>query len=417
METSSLSAEKFRVRKQLNLHLEVILVNKRIYFLAVIAFITGMVELMVGGILDLIANDLEITLAEAGSLITVFSFIYAVISPVLLVLTAKMERKRLILICLYIFLFGTVLTVFGPNYLVVFIARIIQAISSSLLVLLCIVIAPNIVRKEYRGRAIGIVSMGTSASLVLGIPIGIYLGSTFGWRAPFILITLLTVMAIIGVHFLMEKVVSRPATPLKSLLKSLLLGLKNLKLFLALFTTFLYMAGHTVLYAYFKPYLHHTTDFSITWIGILYFIFGLAAVTGGGLGGLVSDLIGSRRTIVVSLVLFDFVFFILPVANITPWLYLITIIFWGMLSWGISPAMQSYLIETIPEAGDIMQSLNNSALHLGIAFGSLVGGMVVDKLSIEENPYVAGGLVMIGLITAILSIRTTLAISHEVKRL
>lgn len=385
--------------------------NKRIYFLAIIAFITGMVELMIGGILDLIAADLHIPIAQAGYLITVFSFIYAVVSPVLLVLTAKMERKQLILICLYIFLFGSILTVFSSNYVTVFIARIIQAISSSLLVLLCIVIAPNIVSEQYRGRAIGIVSMGTSASLVLGVPIGIYLGSSFGWRAPFVLITVLTILSIIGVHMFMEKVAPRPATPLKSLL----VGFKNLKLFLALFTTFMYMAGHTVMYAYFKPYLQSTTNLSVTWIGILYFVFGVAAVLGGGLGGLISDAIGSRRTIVASLAIFSFLFFFLPAANISPWLYGAAIVIWGMLSWGVSPAMQSYLIETIPEAGDIMQSLNNSALHLGIAFGSLVGGIVVSELSIRENPYVAGGMIIIGFITAILSIRATLTVAHKVK--
>lgn len=387
--------------------------NKRIYFLAIIAFISGMVELIISGILDLMAADLQVSLAQAGNLITIFSLIYAIFSPMLLVLTAKMERKKLILICLYIFLAGNILTVFSPNYAILFIARIIQAFSSSLLVLLCIVIAPNIVQEKYKGRAIGIVSMGTSASLVLGVPIGIYLGSSFSWRAPFVLITILTVLSIIGVHLFMGKIAPRPATPLKSLL----VGFKNHKLFLALFTTFLYMSGHTVLYAYFKPYLSETTNLSVGWIGILYFIYGVAAVAGGGFGGLISDLIGSRKTIVASLVIFSMLFFFLPHANFSPWAYLLCIVIWAMLSWGISPAMQSYLIETIPEAGDIMQSLNNSALHLGIAFGSLIGGVVVSELSIRENPYIGGILIIVSLITAVLSIRSSLVLSRGAKEI
>lgn len=377
--------------------------DKRVYFLMVISFVIGMVELIISGILDLIAEDLQVSLAQVGLLITVFALIMAIASPILLVITAKVERKKLTLICLYIFLIGCIITVLSPNFTILFIARIILALSGALLIILCLVMAPSLVEEKYRGRAIGFVSMGVSASLVLGVPIGLLLGNAFGWRAPFILITGLTALSIIGVHFFMESIQPKTQVPLKVQLASL----KSPKITFAIMTTFLYMSGHTVIYAYFSPYIQTTSGLDGVWVSIVYLIFGVAAVSGGGIGGVLADLFGSKRSILLALILFSFVFFILPfTTEIFPMLFLMLII-WGILSWAISPAMQTYLIETSPETSDIQQSLNNSALHLGVAVGSIIGGMVVEELSIEHNPFVGGILIILSLFTIVISFKSS----------
>ena len=203
--------------------------NRRVYFLMTVSFVVGMVELIIGGILDLIATDLSVSLGLSGMLITVFSLTFGIAAPVLLVATAKMERKRLTLWALFVFLLGNILAVISPVYSVLFIGRIISAASGSILIILCIVLAANIVEPQYRGRAIGTVSMGVSASLVLGVPIGLSLGNLFGWRAPFLLIVVLTIISMIGVHFFMERVPPKPVTSIKEQIASL----KNKKIMFA----------------------------------------------------------------------------------------------------------------------------------------------------------------------------------------
>lgn len=254
--------------------------DKRVYLLTIISFVCGMVELIIGGILDLIAQDLNVSIGQAGLLITIFSLIFAISAPVLLVLTAKYERKKLMLITLLIFLIGNIIAVFSINYSMLFISRIISAATSSLLIILCISMAAGIVDENYRGRAIGIVSMGVSGSIVLGLPIGLTLGDAFGWRAPFALITILTLISMIGVYFFMEKVAPKAQVPLKKQV----LSLKSRKVSFALLTTLIFMAGHTALYAYLKPFLQVTMDLNSTWISIVYFLFGAAAVSGAAVG-------------------------------------------------------------------------------------------------------------------------------------
>src|SRR5699024_10438315 len=94
--------------------------DKRVYFLMIVSFVVGMVELIIGGILDLIAEDLNVSIGQAGLLITIFSLIFAIAAPVLLVLTANIERKKLTIISLFIFLLGNIITIFSLTYTVLF---------------------------------------------------------------------------------------------------------------------------------------------------------------------------------------------------------------------------------------------------------------------------------------------------------
>lgn len=386
--------------------------DKRVYFLTIISFIVGMVELIIGGILDLIATDLHVSLGQAGFLITIFSLIFAVAAPILLILTAKVERKQLTLISLLIFLLGNIVTVFSPNYSILFIGRIISATSGSLLIILCLTMAPSIVDPKYRGRAIGIVSMGVSASLVLGIPIGLMLGNAFNWRAPFVLISILTMLSIVAIYLFMDKVEPKPSIPIGKQLATL----KNKKIFFAQLTTFLFLAGHTTLYAYLTPFVKATMGIEGTWVSIIYLIFGIAAVSGGGFGGTLADLMGTKRTILTAIIAFGLAIFAIPYTTFFLPLFLVVMIVWGMMSWAISPAMQSYLIEASPETSDIQQSLNNSALHLGIAIGSLIGGVVIEQASIKQTATVGGLLVIVALGTAFISMREKYPVSRKYKK-
>jgi MFS transporter, DHA1 family, purine base/nucleoside efflux pump len=373
--------------------------DKRVYLLTIVSFVVGMVELIIGGILDLVAKDLGVSIGKAGLLITVFSLVFAIAAPILLTVTARVERKRLTLLALIIFLLGNGLAVLSPSYSLLFMARIISAASGSLLVVLCVTMASNIVTEKYRARAIGIVFMGVSASLVLGVPVGLMLGNAFGWQAPFILITLLTVFSIIGVYFFMEKMEPKPAIPISQQLRTL----KNRKILFAQLTSFLFLAGHLTLYGYLTPFLKSALGLNGTWVSVVYLIFGVAAVVGGGIGGMFSDRFGSKQTILAVIVVFAVAIFAIPHTTFALPLFLAVMVIWSMLSWAITPAMQSYLIEASPETSDIQQSLNNSALHFGIAFGSFIGGIVIERFTVELNATVGGLFIILALAAAVFS--------------
>ncbi|HLU76576.1 MAG TPA: MFS transporter, partial [Burkholderiales bacterium] len=158
--------------------------DKRIYLLTSIAFVVGMVELIIGGILDLVALDLGVSIGHAGLLITAFALVFAVSGPLLLLLVGQADRKRVTLAALLVFIAGNFVAVASTTYGTLMLSRIVTAASGALLTVLALAMAAHISRPENRGRAIGLVIMGISGSLVLGLPIGVSMGHAYGWRSP-----------------------------------------------------------------------------------------------------------------------------------------------------------------------------------------------------------------------------------------
>lgn len=296
----------------------------------------------------------------------------------LLTLTAKVERKKLFLLTLLIFFSGNVLAFISPNFVVLFITRMISAAAGSLLVVLSVTIASNIVKEEFRARAIGVIFMGVSGSLVIGVPVGLVIGNQFGWRAPFLFIAILTLISMIGVALFLEKIEATPIVSIRQQFETL----KKPKILFAQLTSLLFLTGHLTLYAYLTPFLQTLLHLNSTWVSIFYFIFGVSAVCGGGMGGFMADKWGSQKSILSIVAIYCLALFILPKVTFSKILFVIVMMVWSLLSWAITPAQQKYLIETTPETADIQQSLNNSAMHLGIAAGSVIGGAVINQYSV-----------------------------------
>ncbi|WP_240374864.1 MFS transporter [Bacillus piscicola] len=373
--------------------------DKRVYLLMFVSFIAGMSELIIVGILDLVANDLHISLSQAGLLITVFSITFAISAPILLVVTSRMERKKLTLLSLFVFFGANILASFSTVYALLIIARILAAISGSLLVVLSITIVSRITEVQRRGKAIGLVFMGISGSLVLGVPIGLMIGNRFGWQSPFLFISILTVIATAGIYFLMEPVTASQPIPLKTQWDSL----KERKVLFAHVTTFLFLAGHYTLYGYLSPFLKTVIGLNETWVTITYWIFGIAAVTGGGLGGTFADRLGAKPTILTVIVVFVLTLFVIPFTAAFLPFFLVMLAVWGIMSWALAPPLQNHLITIAPGTSDVQQSLNNSALHLGIALGSLNGSLVVEHASIEWNAAAGAVVLLFALGSALIS--------------
>lgn len=140
-------------------------------------------------------------------------------------------------------------------------------------------------------------------------------------------------------------------------------------------------------------------------ITTVYFAYGAAAVAGGGLAGMSADKFGARRTLLTAIGLLIFCLLLIPQTTSVPPLFWVTLVVYGVLSWSITPPIQSHLVQLSPETADIQQSLNNAVLHLGIAFGTAIGSVIVDRASVETNAFVGAFLVLVALGAAFSSLR------------
>ncbi|MGE7923717.1 MFS transporter [Viridibacillus arvi] len=377
--------------------------NIGIFILAFATFVAGTVELVIAGILNMIATDLEVSVGRVGQLVSIFSLVFAFGAPILITLTSRVERRKLLLIAMITFLVGNILSIVSPNYTTLLIARIILAASCSIVVVVSVTIAAKTVAVELRGRAIGIIFMGLSASLVLGVPLGTIIGEHWGWRMTFVLISVLSIVSIIAIMKFLPKVPAQPAIPLLKQIATL----KSKKIASIQIISVLELTGHFTVYTYFTPFLQATMGLSTNMISLVLLVFGVAGITGGWIGGWASDKFGGVRAILVFLVLFATSMFLLPYATRSITSLMIVVILYGVMVWALSPAVQSYLAKAAPDSADIQLGLNTSFLHLGVALGSGLGGYLVDHYPVTTTTWVAGIMVVLALISAIYSVTKT----------
>src|SRR5699024_6604402 len=131
-------------------------------------------------------------------------------------------------------------------------------------------------------------------------------------------------------------------------LKEQLATLKNKQILFAHATTFFFLAGHFTFYGYLTPYAKSILNFDGMTISILYLLYGIAAVSGGGLAGITSDRFGIKKTLLASVFVLAVSLFLIPFTTNVLIFFWILLIVWGVVSWGITPPIQSHLFEIAP---------------------------------------------------------------------
>ncbi|MDK8182212.1 MFS transporter [Paenibacillus sp. UMB4589-SE434] len=378
-----------------------------IYVLALAVFLIGTIEYIITGIIEMIALDLGVSTSEAGLLVTVFALAAAIIAPILIALTINADRKKLLMATLIVFIASNGLMFVDLAYETVLWVRIIQGASGGITTVVAMAVATRLVEKEKRGNAIGIILMGLSSSLVLGVPIGTFFSEMFGWRFLFILIGLLSVLPLLIIY----KKVPAIKEEEKVTLRMQLSILRNPKILTALVITLFYIGGYSTLFTYITPFLQATSSLSITEISGVLFLAGICSFVGSKVGGQLADAKGSKFTICLGLLLQGTTLLLFALAGVHFFVLILVLMIFMLATWSISPAQQLYLVTLAPRNPDIALSINTSFIQFGFALGSGLGGLVISRTSVLYLNWLGFAAVSIALLLAILlfkkiSIRT-----------
>ncbi|ABB12187.1 MFS transporter [Burkholderia lata] len=379
----------------------------RIYLLAAAVFLAGVAENICVGILPAISAGLHVSIAAAGQLTTIFSAVFALAALVAAACVARVERRTALLASLGVFAAANLCAAASPGYASLFAARVLMAASCATLILVATRFAAELAPASQRGRAIGIVFMGISASLVLGVPIGMRIADWAGWRAVFVSIALPALPLAIWLGRRLPRMAPAAVTATAAAdaagTPSYRAVLARPRLVAAQLVSIAMIGGHFTLFAYLTPYLQAVLSPSAAALEGLYVAFGIAGVTGAWLGGLFSDRLGASRALWACPAVFLVAMAVLPAAGVSPLAFVPAMMLWGGISWSISPIVQNYLIHTAPSLADASVGINVSAMHAGVAVGSALGGVLVEHDALRVTPWAGCGLVAVALACACLA--------------
>lgn len=362
--------------------------------LAISAFAIGTTEFVIVGLLPSVAADLNISLTLTGLLISGYALGVAVGAPVLTTLTGQMSRKRLLLLVMAIFIAGNGIAAFAPSFMFLMLGRIVAAFAHGVFFSIGSTIAADLVAPDKRGSAIAMVFTGLTIALITGVPLGTFIGQQWGWRATFMGVALLGMIAFIGNAILVP---SHLKKALPASLRDQVKVITNGRLLLAFAITALGYGGTFVAFTYLAPILQNITGFAPEATSLLMLIYGLAIAIGNTTGGKLSD----RNPIKALIYMFAMQGLVLVLFTFTAPFKIpavATLFAMGALAFMNVPGLQLYVVQLaerfVPSGVDVASAINISAFNLGIALGAFMGGIIFDNLGLIHTPWIGG--VMVG---------------------
>ncbi|MBU8653847.1 MFS transporter [Bacillus altitudinis] len=371
-----------------------------VYLLALAAFLIGTIEYIITGIIQMVAHDLHVTTSTAGLLVTSLALSAAIGAPIVIALTINMDRRKILTWTLIIFILSNFITSISHSFEMVMITRILQGISGGTAIVVAMAVATRLVEREKRGTAIGIILMGLSSSLVLGVPIGTFLSSMIGWKALFAAIGVIMLIQLIVVYRRIPSMKEQEPVTLRMQLSIL----KDRRILLAVAVTLFYVGGYSTLFTYLTPFLQQSANLSITQISGILLLAGICSFLGSSLGGVAADKKGPIFTIFSGITLQIMMLMLLAFVTGNLVVMVAVIMIWMIATWSTSPAQQLYLVTLVPKSPDIALSVNTSFIQFGFALGSGLGGIVLSRTSILHLSWISAGTVLLALLMTILMV-------------
>jgi DHA1 family purine base/nucleoside efflux pump-like MFS transporter len=372
--------------------------SARLYLLAAGAFAVGTSAYVVSGVLPAVSAELDVSVTAAGQLTTVFALAYAVSAPLLATITARWERRRLLLVSLLVAALGNALSAVATTYPLLLGGRVVAALGAAAFTPAATLFATALRPPAERGRAVAIVFGGLTVALALGVPLGSILAGSIGYRGVFALVAAASVATALAVRVQLPVMAGSPAVSLRE--RFAVAADRRVLIVLAI-TVFGVVATMCV-YIYVVPLLTLTTGLAGSTIGALLLAYGLGAIVGNACGGRATDRFGSIPTIFATMAGFIVMIATLPVTATTAVGAAVALFVWSVFTWSFNPPVQSLLLELAPSGGLVL-SLNASAIYLGMGIAGMLGGVVIDIAGALALPVVGAvlGLACAGLLLAL----------------
>ncbi|MEU9284589.1 MFS transporter [Streptomyces sp. NPDC048275] len=360
------------------------------------AFTFNTTENLPVGLLPLMSDDLRVSLASVGLLVTGYGLTVAVVSLPVAHATRSIPRRHVLSGLLALLVLASWVSALGAlSYGFLLAARVATALSQALFWAVMGPVAVGLFPPERRGRVMGLLSVGGSLATVLGVPAGTWLGGHSGWRAPFMVLGALGLVALVAIAVLLPT--SRPqeghaaygAAP------------DTRRFVVVLATTALSVTGAFAGFTYIVSFLDEVSGFAEGSVSALLMVFGVAGVVGVSTAGPLLDRF-PRATLTVPVAAQAVALLGLYVGGGRSQVATVALLM--LLGASVGPvfmATQSQVLQVAPGRTELALAANSAAFNAGVAAGALTGAALLPAVGVRGT-FLVGGVLTLGALTVLI---------------
>ena len=367
----------------------------RVMLLAFAAFIFNTTEFIPIALLSDIGTSFSMPVDKVGIMMTVYAWIVALASLPLMLATAKMERKRLLVGVFTLFVASHILSAVATIFGVLLIARTGVALAHAIFWSITASLVVRLAAKDKRTKALGLLATGSALATVLGLPIGRLVGQYLGWRTSFALIGVLALICLVILWKILPNLPSRNVGNIKSLPDIL----KNTPLLLVYLMIILIVTAHFTAYSYIEPFMLNMVNFSANFATWILLMFGLAGIVASMLFGRYYERM-ERSFLWLAMMAIALGLSALFLLSDMRALWVINAFLWGIGATTISLVLQIQVLRLAPKATDVAMSLFSGIFNIGIGGGALLGGIVIAQMSLIHIGHVGAAVALLAMLAA-----------------
>ncbi|GGI42049.1 MFS transporter [Cnuibacter physcomitrellae] len=337
--------------------------------------------------------------ATAGILVSVYALGVVVGAPTITALAARVSRKRLLLVLLGVFVVGNLLSAVLPSFGLVMAARFVSGIPHGAYFGVASLVAASLMGPGKRAMGVSLVLSGLTVANIVGVPLGTFVGQTFGWRTTYLMVTLIFAVTLV---FVLIAVPFRRGDPTATV-KNELSAFRRPLVWLTLLMGSVGFGGMFAVYTYVTPLTTDVTGLDASFVPIVLVVFGVGMTVGNLLGGWFTDH-GVKRSLIVAMGGLGLSVLALGLTSASPVGLIASILFVGFFVGGAGPAVQTRLMDVSRDAQSVAAALNHSALNIGNSLGAYLGGLVIAAgLGYTSPAFVGVALATAGILVALIS--------------